>query len=1319
MPDSIILGLIQNTAVLLALGLLYDYFWVNDLEKRLIRKKILLGLMIGGMAVVLIASPWTLIPGIVFDTRSVLLALSGLFFGSIPTLIAIIITSLYRIFLGGGGIYMGVAVITCSGLIGIFWRKFRKKQIIEYSLAEFYLIGLVVHVTMLGCAVFLPSEKAFSVFKTIALPVMIIYPLGTMLLGGMMKNRSKRWLTQLLLSKSEEKFRSITDQISDMIFLTDEKGNLQYASKSCIDIFGYVPEEMKKKNIMDFIDNEQATLALEHFIQTLNQKIHNPHIQLNLKKKDGSFFIGEITSTLFVDNDLKGALGVIRDITSRIQSEQALLMSEKNYREIFNSTKEAIFIHDAKSGLIMDVNEPMLKMFGYQSKQEVVGKLIDDFSENKSPFTLSDAFAKFDQAMKFGYVIFEWSAKRKDGELFWVEVSLKKSEIGGDIRVLAVVRDINERKISEKIIRESEEKFSKVFNEAPLWISLSNPETGVYCDVNDSFIKASGYSREELVGKSSVEIGWFTKEERQKYAEIFREKKRIERIELKFETRYNGIRYCIVKGELIEINGKSMLLSIIEDITEQKKKTELIFRLSKCLEQTPASIIITDANGIIEYVNKTFTTITGFSADEAIGKTPRILKSDLTPQDTYIHLWHTILGGKDWMGILQNKKKNGEYYWERALISPVFDEIGKVINFIAIKEDITEQRSIQEELSEKNLIFQQFLKHSPIYIFFKDKNLRTLYLSENYENMLGIPLKDLLGKTMDDLFPSDLAKKMIEDDKRILEQDVLIQTDEELNGKYYSTVKFPIKQSGKDPILAGFTMDITERKQAEIALKYSEARLASFMEFVPAMIIIKDHESRPVYVNDQVKKRFFIEEYFGKLPHESLPFEEAEIEVAHDQDAFNSGYTVYEEDKTGLDNVKYTLLVQKFRINIPDSNPMLGVIIMDISQQKEAERELIDALDRAERSDKLKEAFLQNMSHEIRTPMNAIVGFADLLNEEDLTPENRKEFISIVTSSSRQLLSIVNDILTVSRIQTGQEIINYEYFELHRMLQNLYSIFLPNAQEKGLELILCLPSDGKQTLYADQTKINQILTNLLSNAIKFTHRGKVEFGYKQKENNFFEFYVLDTGIGISKEQQAFIFDRFAQADTSIGKNYGGTGLGLSISKSFTELMGGTIYVESRPENGSHFIFVLPLQSSENDPVLIGLLPGKMEIKAMNYTILCAEDEYFNIRLIEHWFEKNNYRLLIANNGLEAIEMCKNHPEIDLVLMDIKMPELDGLSALIEIRKFRPELPMFALTAYAMEKDRDHLLNNGFNDYISKPIRKEELLEMVSNQLNKQ
>ena len=353
---------------------------------------------------------------------------------------------------------------------------------------------------------------------------------------------------------------------------------------------------------------------------------------------------------------------------------------------------------------------------------------------------------------------------------------------------------------------------------------------------------------------------------------------------------------------------------------------------------------------------------------------------------------------------------------------------------------------------------------------------------------------------------------------------------------------------------------------------------------------------------------------------------------------------------------------------------------------------LIHAKAMAEESDRLKSAFLSNMSHEIRTPMNAIMGFSGFLTEPGLPTEKIKKFVKIINTSSQQLLSVISDIIDISKIETGQINFDLQWVNINLLLNELNVIYKRIVEPGKIDLICSYGRPDEQfQVETDGNRIKQVFCNLLNNAIKFTKEGNIEFGYKVKKN-FIEFYVKDTGIGIEQEYHDLIFQRFRQIDSSETSAYGGNGLGLSISKALIEMLGGTITVDSKSGVGSNFIFTIPSVIKNEKPTVPKLTAEIHRFNNKNEkTILIVEDETSNHAYIEALFSGENVRILHAWDGKEALEQVKNHTDISLVLMDIKLPIMNGYEATRLIKQINPKLPVIAQTAYALSNDKEQAL----------------------------
>lgn len=400
---------------------------------------------------------------------------------------------------------------------------------------------------------------------------------------------------------------------------------------------------------------------------------------------------------------------------------------------------------------------------------------------------------------------------------------------------------------------------------------------------------------------------------------------------------------------------------------------------------------------------------------------------------------------------------------------------------------------------------------------------------------------------------------------------------------------------------------------------------------------------------------------------------------------------------------------------IPGEFNYIGNLFQDNDNHK---YELVSAKIRAEESERLKSTFLENLSHEIRTPMNAIIGFTDLMLTSSLSEEEKKEYLSIIHKSGTGLISIIEDLIEMSKIDTNQIVPNYIDIDLDKCLLELYNtIKFDIPKSKNIDFYI-IESNTKlfYNIKVDEVKLKQIIINLVYNAIKFTEEGYVAFGYniiEEGELDFIEFTVKDTGIGISKENQKTIFDRFKRVESDLTIEKGGLGLGLAITKAYVEMMGGTISICSNQNKGTVFTFKIPLKFDRTNKIDVQKISDmQLEMQIKTKTILIAEDDNINFLLIKKMLQVTNHEIIRAENGQVAVAIALENPSIDIVLMDIKMPIMNGYEAFEKITEIRPDLPIIAQTAHASEEDKEKVKKLGFTDYITKPINKELLLEMV-------
>ena len=522
-----------------------------------------------------------------------------------------------------------------------------------------------------------------------------------------------------------------------------------------------------------------------------------------------------------------------------------------------------------------------------------------------------------------------------------------------------------------------------------------------------------------------------------------------------------------------------------------------------------------------------------------------------------------------------------------------------------------------------------------------------------------------------------------------------------------------IMEDGQEEIVWFFTQDITDVIKNRDELRELNYLLDAILNNIPVYMFVKDPEDdfRYLYWNKALANHSKIpaSRALGRTDFEIFP-ERSDAEKFHQDDLelMRTGERL-EMQETYVTAAGETRIVQTLKTHIPlvGRVPLIIGISWDITNVQNIEQELIQARIKAEQSDRLKSAFLANMSHEIRTPLNAIVGFSRLMTTTD-NREDEKLYSEIINQNSDVLLQLINDILDLSKIEAG----TFEYIkqpmDLGEMCRNVYEIHKGRVQE-GVTLTLDNENDSLM-INEDKNRILQLITNLITNAIKFTYEGEIHFGFKLKKD-YIDFYVKDTGIGISEEKLSHIFGRFVKLNSFVQ----GTGLGLAICQMIVEKMGGAITVESELHEGSTFRFTIPYdmynkqekfkKNAEREQHL------KVAIKSLQLrTLLVAEDVDSNFLLMNTVLGKK-YKLIRARDGREAVDMYKeNHP--DLIFMDIKMPYMDGLEATRLIRGYSKDIPIIALTAFAFESDREKAIEAGCNDYLTKPVSQEAIEKIL-------
>ena len=534
-----------------------------------------------------------------------------------------------------------------------------------------------------------------------------------------------------------------------------------------------------------------------------------------------------------------------------------------------------------------------------------------------------------------------------------------------------------------------------------------------------------------------------------------------------------------------------------------------------------------------------------------------------------------------------------------------------------------------------------------------------------------------------------------------------------------------LDDSGNPLFLSGVAQNITTRKLVEIELRESNELNKSLLQTIPFGLDIVDEKGNVLFISDNFKQ-YFGEETLGKKCWDLYRDDKKQCSGC----PLRSGITIGETKKYEARGVLGGKTFEIYHTGmIFNGQKAMLEAFMDISERKQYEQDIIIAKEHAEENDHLKSAFLANMSHEIRTPMNGILGFAGLLKEPNLNGEEQQKYIHIIEKSGARMLNIINDIIDISKIEAGLMEVDIKASNVNEQIEYIYTFFKPEVEDKGMQLFFKNSLAAKDALIeTDREKIYAILTNLVKNAIKYSNEGSIEFGYtvgthhgvSLPHESFLQFFVKDTGIGIAKDRQDAIFERFIQADVNDSHTLQGAGLGLSITKAYVELLGGKIWVDSEPGKGSTFYFTIPYNTkNQAQPNIANVVSQEDEsVQMRNLKILIAEDDETSDMLISTILKKDRHEVLHVNTGNQAVAICRNISDLDLILMDISMPGINGYEATRQIRQFNKGVIIIAQTAYGLSGDREKAIESGCNDYISKPINRGELVQLIKKYFNK-